>query len=231
MSQQQKGLAVLDKRKKRTYAELLEMYKGLLTKTADAYIPELFEALHKERADWKNDELESKIVKDLEGINKPSTIHGYRPDWMKNPNRIRGGQKAATTLTQKNYVRQQTREKLEQIDEQTPEPEQDENSQTTTKGQPLDQWEDEHPEIAPSPFELIGEINKSIDRLWRALTGIRYMPTKEDNVQIDHIKPTRQFRNDIAKGSSETERTYLYNWLVWLRMAEDDMFNILEKEK
>jgi hypothetical protein len=226
-----------DKRKKWKYADLLAKVKSLFSKTAKIAIPELFEALKAEKRDWSNLQLELRIVQDLDGIYAATTIHNCRPGSMKDKvqsDRAKKGwetKAAEKTSAQEAKItsdRQKGLESLSKVEEELPvtiEPEEDE---TIGKGMPLDEWEDKHPEIAPSSFEIIGEVNKSLDRLWKALTSLKYMPTTEDNVRAEYIIPTRQFRKDFIKGSSKIERTYLYNWIEWVQMALGDAAEIIE---
>lgn len=94
----------------------------------------------------------------------------------------------------------------------------------------MSDYEETHPEIAKSPFQSLGEINRAIARLWTALTEKKDMPTREDHIKRDHIIPTRQYRKDIVAGSSQIEKDFLYNWLTWLNEATNDMLEIIEKE-
>jgi hypothetical protein len=227
MSNELEELMHGDKRKKWKYSDLLEKYKSLLTKSAETYIPELFDALKEEHPDWTKEDFMSRIVTDLKGVNTESTIDAHKPDWMKSKSHM----KAAAARSSNKIARQKAIETFEKAKEEIPESEEsDEDNETICKGQPLDQWEDQHPEIAPSAFEKIGEVNKSLDRLWKALTGLKYMPTTEDDVRRDYIIPTRQFRKDFIKGSKKIERTFLYNWIEWVQMALNDASQIIEAE-
>lgn len=219
-------------KKKKSYDELLAEYKDLFKKTADVYIPELFEALHEMHPTWNNQDLEARMVRDLEGINTPKTIHGFRANFMKNPALVERSKKSrATQLSRQENLREEGREVLSKAARELPEPElQEEDEQTATvEGIPLEDWREEHPQTELSPFEALGEINRSIAKLWKALTGLNEMPTISDDVKKDFIKPTKQRREDIINGSSKIERTYLYNWIEWLDMALRDTQQILDK--
>jgi hypothetical protein len=93
----------------------------------------------------------------------------------------------------------------------------------------LAEYEEQHPRIAESPFEVIGEINRKLSSFWTALTKQKNMPTREDNVMKDYIIPARTRLIDMLNGSSKVERDFLFNWLTWIIMAAKDCRDLCEK--
>jgi hypothetical protein len=79
--------------------------------------------------------LEARLVRDLDGLNKPSTIHQFRPVWMKDPahaERIRKGnitrasKKNSDEKAKEDSDRQKALESLIKVEEELPEPEEEE---------------------------------------------------------------------------------------------------------
>lgn len=74
-----------------------------------------------------NPDLEAALVRDLDGVNKPGTIHNFRPEWMKNPERIERGKKmVASKASKRNFEekakqdadRQKALESLDKVKEE-----------------------------------------------------------------------------------------------------------------
>ena len=105
----------------------------------------------------------------------------------------------------------------------------EEEEQIPVKSWTLTDYEEEHPEIAESPFEAIGEINRKLSSFWTALTKQKNLPTREDDVMKDYIIPARERLKDISNGSSKIERDFLFNWLTWVIMAAKDCRDVFEK--
>lgn len=49
--------------------------------------------------DWSNHDLMAVLVSDLDGINKPGTIHHFRPEWMIDPALSARSKKSHATMT------------------------------------------------------------------------------------------------------------------------------------
>jgi ParB/RepB/Spo0J family partition protein len=79
------------------------------------------------------------------------------------------------------------------------------------------------------------ELNRAKHKLWCALTGRKQWPAAQDDLQVDYIRPTRQFRNnlfyELAKmGTLGTMSTNgHYKTLNQLRAVIDDALQIIEK--
>jgi ParB-like nuclease domain len=83
-----------------------------------------------------------------------------------------------------------------------------------------------------NPHRLMGILNGGLSRTWEGLTQQQYIPAQVDSVtelKRDHIVPTREFRKDLANTIPKAERTLLKNWIIFVRMAMDDMEDILDK--
>lgn len=170
-------------------------------------------------------EIRSKVINKLcPHIWSENTIRTVWPEWMKNKTMSEalkaswdtGANIGNTKKSNKNITFSQ--EELDKEEEETP-----------VKSYTMSEYEETHPEIAESPWEAIGEINRSIARLWTALTKQKNMPTREDDVMKDYVIPARARLQDIASGSSKAERIYLFNWLTWVIMAAKDARDIVEK--
>ena len=132
-------------------------------------------------------------------------------------------------LVQENKKLQDENNKLKLSVKMTEEPSPFTDEEKPVKSWTLAEYEEEHPTVAESPWEAIGNINRSLARLWTALTKQKNMPTRQDDVMKDYIIPSRERLKDIANGSSKTERVFLFNWLTWIIMATKDCRDVFEK--
>jgi len=160
-------------------------------------------------------------------------VGGCWPDWIKNPDRVKGG-----VAAQKILAEQREQQKLiQKVTEKLPainfvEPKEHERSDATAyvRNQEEVRQEEEIRQIDQhSPFHIVGEINRYLAKLWTALTGLKNMPHMADDVKISYIKPTRDFRKNIANGIPKADRIQVNNWILWVEMALEDMRDTLEK--
>jgi hypothetical protein len=81
----------------------------------------------------------------------------------------------------------------------------------------------------PQPQEAYSEIKQRCVDLWKLLTDNNRFATVDDDIILDLIKPTRQYRVDLAFNmSNHNERTHRYNDLHYLQDIIIDMTNLLE---
>lgn len=233
-----------------TFDDVIKELEAALTTTAAEYIPRACTALKRHNPLISSAQIRLTILNNptIKRVWKQSTIRLYWTEWMKNPKAVQAGrsgglvgaggrpnkigiknilispeeqeayEKKVKEVTQKGKELGLTEEEIDKDVEQIP-----------VKSWTQDEYEEEHPEVAESPFEAIGEINRSLARLWTALTKQKNMPTSEDDVMKDYIIPARDRIKDMLNGSSKIERTYLFNWLTWVIMAAKDCRNLCEK--
>mgnify|MGYP001375874675 CR=1 FL=1 len=151
-------------------------------------------------------------------------VRTWWPSWMKN----KKSSESISAAWDANPNMGNTRKNNEIIDFTQDDLDREEE-QKPVKSYTMTEYEEAHPEIAESPFEAIGEINRAIARLWKALTKRNHMPTREDDVKKQYIIPARDRLKDIINGSSKVERDFLFNWLTWLIMEAKDCRDLIEK--
>jgi ParB/RepB/Spo0J family partition protein len=90
---------------------------------------------------------------------------------------------------------------------------------------------EQFPELGTEKTELtrMGDIRDASYAEWTALTGKEFMPHKTDDLLVDHIKPTREFRRSIIAGLSEDNRHGLHDWLSYTEAAINDMLTVIEE--
>lgn len=82
-----------------------------------------------------------------------------------------------------------------------------------------------------TPYKLMGVLNGGLTKVWEGLTQQKYIPIVNGVTELrkDHIAPTRQFRKDLADMIPKNERILLDNWITFVRIAMDDMEEVLGK--
>ena len=89
------------KKNKKTYEELLEEALSIADKTLNIWVEPLCLSLRVEHPDWENADIQRRVVKDLGGKYEESSIRNYWPKWIKNPDRIKGGEAAQKLWAEK----------------------------------------------------------------------------------------------------------------------------------
>lgn len=176
----------------------------------------------RDKPDIEPREIRLKVINKLcPHIWRENTVRTVWPAWMKNT-------KIASTRDATRLAREEEQKMIE-ISSSTQDDLDREDEQKPVKSYSMSEYEETHPTIAESPFQAIGEINKSIARLWTALTKQKNMPTREDDVMKQYVIPARQRLKDMLNGSSKIERDFLFNWLTWVIMASKDCRDLCEK--
>lgn len=81
-------------------------------------------------------------------------------------------------------------------------------------------------EEGKSPLTKMGDIREACHDLWTALTNKKNMPHPDEDLIVDHIKPTREYRKFVYE-LDENEKTGLHNWLTFTEAAISDMLEII----
>lgn len=74
----------------------------------------------------------------------------------------------------------------------------------------------------------MGDVRDACLALWKALTDKEFMPHKDEDLTVDHIKPTREFRQFIH-GLTKDNRNGLHDWLSYTEAAINDMLGMIEE--
>lgn len=236
----------------------------LLKATAASYIPEACEALRKDwnptmpdaifrqsenlalQKQYRQKILETFAVEynPTDGVWAEHYIQMYWPKWLTNPKQEEVAQKMQSAKEAKkvsnfiHFAQEQTKS-LDKIAAKLPEPpkieasepvfvEQQEETETQIEG--TDEAEQKQFTIQ----RMDGELKSAEHSLWCALTGERNLPNSRDDLINDHIKPTRQFRNNLfyeleSMGTLGTVSTNgHYKRLTQLRTLIDEALEIIE---
>ncbi len=242
MTNQETIQEVRKKKLSKSYEQLLAEIKDLFRKSASVYVPELCTALAVEHTDWSNRQIRDKVSLDLEGYWVQGTIDNSLPSWIFPPGRHAGGKKAYETRNARKL--EQTHKmlvSLEKIDLPPP--------PVTPREKPEDEEFEISEEMDAKLSEMgmgrfgsqgktlstvLGDINEGLARAFKSLTEARYMPTEDEDLIVDYIKPTREFRKSLALELDDKPRTYLHNWLHYTIVVAEDMIeqiNAAEKSK
>jgi hypothetical protein len=225
------------KKGKKSYSQLLEEYRGLLTKSAAVYVPELAYALRAENPQWTNEHIKNTLYNDLEGINTEKSIMVYLPQEFKDPRLVAQGKKARTAqLAQQNWVKQEKERALrlfQKVNIQVPEPPEPYEAPPTEEEEPdLDIGEpmlESYGDNVESALTLYGNINAPMRDLFRALTK-KELPTSDAiDMILEYLKPSREFRKGIFYEIEHDMRISMYNAMVYTRDALNDTLRLLDE--
>lgn len=183
-----------------------------------------------------------------DGIWTEVTFRGYWPDWLRNPTQQAAAElnipkanqaKLEKKISSFNAEAQTQRKSLERIADNLPE-----------LPPTIHQLTQEHysnyqyrEEDEPTEFQSLGgkqtilgqygEINKPAQDLIRGLSMRNKMPGIEDDLIVDHIKPTREARRSFVlevMNSNFLSINGIQRHLAWCQAFVDDMLEIIEEE-
>jgi hypothetical protein len=224
------------KKLKKSYAELLEEFKNTKKRIAVAYVPLLCEAMKDENPEMDYMEIKEKVVSDAvgDGWNEPYIIRCL-PSWIveADPKRDMHHLRALKVAEAKRNNRDLELKVLKLAQEPFTEPPAPRVKDTSEE---LDQ---ELHELGIAKFgntdksirELKGRIYQSATDLFEALTDKDSPPDESDDLMVDYIKPTREFRRSLILELDEGDRTLLHNKLHYASVAIEDMLNIIKETK
>jgi hypothetical protein len=75
-----------------------------------------------------------------------------------------------------------------------------------------------------------GNITYHSARLFEALTEIDHLPYKDEDLTVEYIKPTRDYRKNLILELDEQSRKTVWNSLGSVEAAIQDMLDLLEEE-
>lgn len=215
------------KKAKKTYQQLLDEVKSMMSNTAAIFIPQLCEALKEERPELTNEEIQADIYRDCHGIWEDSTIYKSFPSWIydqgavkrskkgwetRYANELRSAEKLSAQLTRIHIPEPKLETKIQDTDIEL------EDAELTKYG-----------DKGKTLLTKYGDITRPIAELFSGLTEHEYMPHVDEDVILDHIKPTREYRRGIVLELDEEKRTTLHNWLAWVDLAIHDMLALIQE--
>jgi len=190
------------------------------------YIPELCELLKKEGK--TNSEIQEKVTADWSDIWEASSIYEYLPSWVHDQAQVAKIKKGWETRNANKLKASKTvfdeQAKIEIQEPKLPQPEEQE-------------WD----ENLPSKFREIGQkgktvlgqlgaINGGMQELFKALTESEHLPYDNEDLIVDYIKKTRDFRKNLILELDENDRKRLHNRLNAVEAVVQDTLDLLEKE-
>jgi hypothetical protein len=221
------------KKLSKTYDELLSEVKNLFRKSASVYVPELCQALAVEHTDWSNKEIQNKVYLDLEGFWSTHTIRDSLPSWILKPGYVAGAKKGWETKNA-NKLKSSSKilETFEKVDlpppPATPKTRESEDEEFEEISEDMDA---KLTELGMGRFgsqgktlrSVLGDINHGLAGTFKALTETKDMPTETDDLLVDFIRPTREFRKSLALELEHKHRTQLHNWCHYASVVIEDM--------
>lgn len=84
------------------------------------------------------------------------------------------------------------------------------------------------PEEEKTVFDYFIEINEGILAVWKALTREDIIPHAHQDLLLDHIKPTRKFRQDLIHKLDTVARNGIRREIGYLRTVFDDVERIMD---
>jgi len=225
------------KKLKKSYAELLEEFSNTKKRIAVVYIPLLCEAMRDENPSMSYLDIKARVVSDAvtQGWNEPYVVRCL-PSWVLEADPYRDYKHERTLKSwesrNKNKLESLHR-KVALINEEISEPPEPKQKEITEEA---DQQMHElgiakFGESDKSVRELKGDITEAAAQLFKALTQKDDMPDESDDLIVDYIKPTREFRRSLSLELDETARTTIYNWLHYTNAAIEDMMQIISEVK
>jgi hypothetical protein len=215
---------------KKSYDELLADMRAVWSNTGIVFIPKLCDALKEERPEFSNKQIEEKIYLDCEGIWVRSYIHACLPSWIHNQKKVIATKKQ----WEKRYanaikVADKISANLAQVqipESKMPEPENDESVDQEMHELGLAKFG----ETDKSIRELKGEISHYTAMLFKALT-LKDIPRGDsEDLMVEYIKPSREFRRSLVLELDETDKTIIHNWLHYVSLAIEDMIEIMREK-
>ena len=236
------------------YDKVTKKIKKLLGATAQTFIPELCEAL---KQDWypylteeqiRNDKKIRDSIRDkiLEDWSNESMYHSedsiwsngvilrWVPKWLKNPSEKLTMETARDAkIKSKSQISEREKQKLEQIVEELP------DSVIVQEEEPVpdEEFYGTLQELGVAPYgetgkstrALTGDISEHAYKLFAALTNMSSPPNTSDNLLVDYIRPSREFRRGLMLEVDSHRRTAIHNALHYASVAIEDMIQIISE--
>jgi len=216
------------KKPAKSYDELLKEIKSLFRKSAAVYVPELCTALAVEHLDWSNEKIKNKVFDDLEGFWSPLTVEDSLPSWIHDPSKVATSKKGWETRNA-NKVSSASKilAQLEKVDLPPPPPIREESGINDEKLHDLGLGS--YGGSDKTIFRVRNDIHEGARLLFKALCDDKNLPDDGDDLLVDFIKPTREYRLGLAMELDKNQRTNMHNVLHCVIEAAEDMIEQLDK--
>ena len=257
LQQQEEQYKPSSNKSTKKYDKVTQKIRKLLGATAQTFIPELAQALkddwfptmpHEELQQNKGirDAIRDKILNDWsydsrlsyskDNVWNDATINHFLPKWLKNPSEKYTMESAREAkIRKKILISEHEKKKIEQIAEDLPDtvivPEEEESEEDKEK------WNEtmqelgvaEYGETGKSTRDLTGAISLHAYKLFAALTNIKNPPTSSDDLLVDYIRPSREFRKGLMLEVDARRRASIHNALHYVSVALEDMIETINE--
>jgi hypothetical protein len=222
------------KQQQEEYYKTFDEIRSITSRTKQAYVPILCK---RKRAGWQdmsNEDLQNEVVNDCEnklGWN-PNTVYGYIPTEFRASNvniearKIKKFQKIERENAPKveqalKYFEKITELPIEEIEEPEPEPLSDQ----------------EYHDLGLATYgtsdktmhTIRNDIHQHARMLFRSLCDDKEIPYQDEDLLVDYIKPTREYRLTIAYELDKSQRAHLHNVMHAVIEAAEDMIDQIDK--
>lgn len=219
----------------KSYAELLEEFANTKKRIAVIYIPLLCEAMRNENPDMSYMEIKEKVVGDAveQGWNEPYIVRCL-PSWIiaADPNRDYHRERVLKSWESRNKNKLKLlHQKAELINREISEPPEakQEPGYSISEEKMDDLGFTGYGEKGKTMFSILQEIKGGAEECFRGLCDDKTMPYADEDLLVDYIKPTREYRLNIALELNKSDRADLHNVMHNLIEAAEDMIEQIEK--
>jgi hypothetical protein len=232
-------MSTIQKQKPRkTREQVKEEFKNAIKRTYGVFVRELAEAIRDENPLWigrenlesnVKDEIRELVYSDCEelGLNQNS-VASYIPSWLeKERNRQRTLRAWETRNAAKLEASIKKYAELKNIE--LPEPPQPKEPEPISEEKLHDLGLGSYGESHKSVHRVRNEIHEGIRLLFKALCDDKDLPNDQDDLIVDYIKPTREYRLGLAMEFDQAQRTNMHNKLHFVITAAEDMIEQIDK--
>lgn len=188
----------------------------------------------------KRNDIAGRIINDFsfeerddEGHWTIAMIRQYLATWVKDPDAVQRGLRAAMTRKERKYE--------EEMDEWMNDIGKKIQSKAlsfakTQPAAPVLEIEDVTPDRSrgrhkKTPIELYEDACSGIEGIWQALAGVKTFPNNTSDVVLEYIKPSRDHWLHIIKGLEHRESVHIYNLCVWTSQLIADRIKIWKESQ
>jgi hypothetical protein len=231
MSQIQKSKT----KSKKSYADLLEEFASVKKRIAVAYVPLLCEAMKDENPEMNYMDIKDKVVGDAveQGWNEPYIVRCL-PSWIveADPKRDMHHLRALKVAESKRNNKNLELKVLKLAQEPFTEPPQpkERESEPVNDEELHDMGMGSYGEGDNTIYGIRRDAHQYGRMFFKTLCDDNEPPVSVDEDLVrDYIKPTREFRLNVAFESNETERASLHNLMHNIIEIAEDMIDQIDK--
>src|SRR4030095_9191 len=224
-----------EQKPKKTLDELIQELKSITKKMAVVYVPQIADAVEYEHPDWDiykkrdfvsksfvdngwNEQYIDRVIREhAPQLNEGNVFHHAQITRWKNQ---KNDEKLKASID--NFNKQTKNMEPPEVKEREPEPMSDEEL--------TDLGVASYGGREKSIFDIKNEIWKGARILFSALCDEKEAPyTAEEDLLVDYIKPTREYRLTLAYELDKSQRANIHNLLHSVIEASEDMIDQIDK--